>query len=80
MPAPPIEAPKNVEIVNVEMKRFVLDSTSREYAVRLTELVEKGRVVVPERLVLTGGLAAVENGLTRLRSGDTGGKKLVVKM
>jgi hypothetical protein len=64
----------------VEMKRFVLDSTSREYAVRLTELVAKGRVVVPERLVLTGGLAAVENGLTRLRSGDTGGKKLVVRM
>jgi NADPH:quinone reductase-like Zn-dependent oxidoreductase len=80
MPAPPIEAPKNVEIVNVEMKRFVLDSTSREYAVRLTELVAKGKVAVPERLVLTGGLAAVEDGLVRLRSGDTGGKKLVVRM
>jgi NADPH:quinone reductase-like Zn-dependent oxidoreductase len=80
MPAPPIEAPKNVKIVNVEMKRFVLDSTSREYAVRLTELMAKGRVVVPERLVLTGGLAAVEDGLLRLRSGETGGKKLVVKM
>jgi hypothetical protein len=36
--------------------------------------------VVPERLVLTGGLAAVEDGLLRLRSGETGGKKLVVKM
>jgi NADPH:quinone reductase-like Zn-dependent oxidoreductase len=80
MPAPPIEAPKNVEIVNVEMKRFVLDSMSREYAVHLTELVAKGRVVVPERLVLTGGLAAVQDGLLRLRSGDMGGKKLVVRM
>jgi NADPH:quinone reductase-like Zn-dependent oxidoreductase len=80
VPAPPIDAPENVEMVNVEMKRFVLDPTSRKYAVRLTELVEMGRVVVPERLVLTGGLAAVEDGLRRLRSGDTGGKKIVVRM
>jgi hypothetical protein len=42
--------------------------------------VAEGRVVVPERLVLDGGLAAVEDGLIRLRSGDTGGKKVVVKM
>jgi hypothetical protein len=44
----------------------------------LTELVAKGTVVVPERLALTGGLSAVEEGLSRLRQGDTGGKKLVV--
>jgi len=80
VPAPPIDAPKNVEMVNVEMKRFVMDPTSRKYAVRLTELVAKGRVVMPEHVVLTGGLAAVENGLLRVRSGDTGGKKLVVRM
>lgn len=80
VPAPPIDAPENVEMVNVEMKRFVLDSASRKYAVRLTELVAEGKVVVPERLVLDGGLAAVEDGLRRLRSGDTGGKKLVVRM
>jgi NADPH:quinone reductase-like Zn-dependent oxidoreductase len=80
VPAPPIDAPENVEMVNVEMKRFVLDPASRKYAVRLTELVAEGRVVVPERVVLTGGLAAVEDGLRRLRSGDTGGKKLVVRM
>jgi NADPH:quinone reductase-like Zn-dependent oxidoreductase len=80
VPAPPIDAPENIEMANVEMKRFVLDPTSREYAVRLTELVETGRVVMPERVVLTGGLAAVEDGLRRLRSGDTGGKKLVVRM
>jgi NADPH:quinone reductase-like Zn-dependent oxidoreductase len=80
VPAPPIDAPENVELVNVEMKRFVLDPASRKYAVRLTELIAEGKVVVPERLVLTGGLAAVEDGLRRLRSGDTGGKKLVVRM
>lgn len=80
VPAPPIAAPKNVEIVNVEMKRFVLDSTSRKYAVRLTELVLEGKVTVPERVALNGGLAAVEDGLLRLRRGDTGGKKLVVRM
>jgi NADPH:quinone reductase-like Zn-dependent oxidoreductase len=78
VPAPPIAAPTNVEIVGVEMKRFVLDMTCRKYAVRLTELVAKGTVVVPERLALTGGLSAVEEGLSRLRQGDTGGKKLVV--
>jgi NADPH:quinone reductase-like Zn-dependent oxidoreductase len=80
VPAPPIDAPENVEMVNVEMKRFVLDPASRKYAVRLTELVAEGRVVVPERLVLDGGLAAVEDGLIRLRSGDAGGKKVVVRM
>ena len=67
-------------MVNVEMKRFVLDPTSRKYAVRLTELVAEGKVTVPERMVLTGGLAAVEDGLRRLRSGETDGKKLVVRM
>jgi NADPH:quinone reductase-like Zn-dependent oxidoreductase len=78
VPAPPITAPTNVEIVGVEMKRFVLDMMCRKYAVRLTELAAKGRVAVPERLALTGGLSAVEEGLSRLRQGDTGGKKLVV--
>lgn len=47
---------------------------------RLTELVAKGRVTVPERLVLTGGLKAVEDGLLKLKTGETGGKKLVVRM
>ena len=80
VPAPPIDAPKNVEIVNVEMKRFVLDPMSRKYAIRLRELVAKGRVLVPEHTTLTGGLAAVENGLSRLQSGETGGRKLVVRV
>lgn len=80
VPAPPIAARKNVEIVNVEMKRFVLDPTSRNHAIRLTELVAEGRVAVPERVSLAGGLAAVEHGLLRLRNGDTGGKKLVIRM
>jgi NADPH:quinone reductase-like Zn-dependent oxidoreductase len=80
VPAPSIDVPMNVEIVNVEMKRFVLDPTSRKYAVHLTELVAMGRVAVLERVVLTGGLAAVEEGLLRLRNGDTGGKKLVIRM
>jgi hypothetical protein len=80
VPAPSIDAPKNVEIVNVEMKRFVLDPMSRKYAVRLTELVAKVKVAVLERVVLTGGLATVEEGLLRLQNGDTGGKKLVIRM
>lgn len=80
VPAPPIAARKNVEIVNVEMKRFVLDSTSRKYATRLTELVAEGKVAVPERVSLADGLAAVEDGLLRLRRGESGGKKLVVRM
>ncbi|KAK5734601.1 hypothetical protein LTR17_008822 [Elasticomyces elasticus] len=78
VPAPPIAAPANVEIVNVEMKRFVLDPESRQYAVHLADLVGRGRVKVPKVTVLPGGLQEVEAGLTRIRNGDMGGTKLVV--
>lgn len=80
VPAPPIDAPGNVEIVNVEMKRFVLDPTSRQYGVRLTELVAEGKVKLPECVVLSGGLSVVEKGLRRLKEGDMGGQKMVVRM
>lgn len=80
VPAPPIEAPSNVEIVNVEMKRFVLDPDSRQYAIRLSQLVESGIVQMPEVAVLPGGLKAVERGLVDLRSSNMGGQKLVVSM
>ncbi|KAK3635716.1 hypothetical protein LTR56_014592 [Elasticomyces elasticus] len=79
VPAPPIAAPSNVEIVNVEMKRFVLDPESRQYAVHLADLVGQGRVKVPKVIVLPGGLQEVEAGLTRVRNGDMGGSKLVVR-
>ncbi len=80
VPAPPIEAPDNVKIVNVEMKRFVLDSTSRQYGVKLTEMVGQGRVNTPNIAVLPGGLQDIEAGLQRLKGGDMGGMKLVISM
>ncbi|KAK5173988.1 uncharacterized protein LTR77_001067 [Saxophila tyrrhenica] len=80
MPSPPIDAPENVEIVNVEMKRFVLDPTSKQYAVRLASLVGQGRVKLPKVVALAGGLQDVEAGLRRIRGGDMGGSKLVVRM
>ena len=80
VPAPPIDAPKNIEIVNVEMKQFVLNPMSRKYAIRLAELVAEGRVLVPEHTILTGGLSVVASGLARLQNGETGGRKLVVRV
>lgn len=80
VPAPPISAPPNVEIVNVEMKQFVLNPRSRIYALRLTEMVQQGRVRVPEIVVSAGGLRDVEAGLKRLKNGDMGGRKLVVEI
>jgi NADPH:quinone reductase-like Zn-dependent oxidoreductase len=80
VPAPPIQAPRNVEIVNVEMKQFVLNPLSRIYALKLTEMVQQGRVRVPEIVVSSGGLRDVEAGLRRLKGGDMGGRKLVIEI
>lgn len=72
------KVPENIDIVNVEMKQFVLDKTSRGYAEDLNRLVEDGSLKLPELHVMPGGLAAIEGGLMRLKGGDMGGKKMVV--
>jgi NADPH:quinone reductase-like Zn-dependent oxidoreductase len=77
---PKQQVPDHVEVVTVEMKQFVLDKGCRVYAEKLNELVEEKRIRLPEVVVLEGGLEAVEGGLERLKSGEMGGRKLVVRM
>lgn len=70
----------NVEVVTVEMKKFVNEEACRSYAVLLNGLVGEGLVSLPEILVLEGGVEGVVAGLERLKGGEMGGVKLVVKM
>lgn len=72
--------PANVRILDVEMKRFVLDPASRMYAEHLNWLIDEGMVHIPATEVLSGGLSRIEEGLDMLKSGDMGGKKLIVKI
>lgn len=78
--SPKIDVTENVEILNVEMKQFVLNPASSVYSHQLTRLVESGEIRLPEIEVLGGGLNVVEQGLERLKRGDMAGKKLVVDM
>ncbi|KAF3025860.1 hypothetical protein E8E14_014791 [Neopestalotiopsis sp. 37M] len=78
--APKVEVADNVEVLNVEMKQFVLNPASAVYSDQLTRLVEAGEIRLPEIEVLSGGLDVVEEGLERLKRGDMAGKKLIVDM
>lgn len=78
--APKMELPQNVEMLNVEMKQFVLNPESKIHAEQLTQLVGNGQIRLPEIEVLKGGLEVVEEGLERLKRGDMAGKKLVVEI
>ncbi|KAF2400583.1 GroES-like protein [Trichodelitschia bisporula] len=69
-----------VEVVTVEMKRFVLNVECGEYGRRLNDLFEASELKLPELEVLRGGLSVVEQGLEMLKLGNMGGKKLVVAM
>ncbi|KAK5323871.1 hypothetical protein LTR93_004655 [Exophiala xenobiotica] len=72
--------PANVTVRNVEMKRFILDPTSKVYAERLNCLLKKRQVDIPALEILPGGLAAIPDGLSRVKRGDMQGKKLIVKV
>ncbi|ETS79628.1 hypothetical protein PFICI_09481 [Pestalotiopsis fici W106-1] len=78
--APKVEVADNIEVLNVEMKQFVLNPASAVYSDQLTRLVEAGEIRLPEIEVLSGGLDVVEKGLDRLKRGDMAGKKLIVDM
>ncbi|KAK3356824.1 chaperonin 10-like protein [Lasiosphaeria hispida] len=71
--------PASARVHNVEMKQFVLDTTSEVYARRLNELVESGVVAIPKLRVIQG-LESVEGGLKQLKEGDLVGEKLVVSI
>jgi NADPH:quinone reductase-like Zn-dependent oxidoreductase len=72
--------PANVTIPAVEMKQFVLDKSSRQYAVEINRLIEAEALKLPELLVLTGGLGDVVRGLEMVKAGDMGGRKIVVRV
>ncbi|KAK5124171.1 hypothetical protein LTR85_001874 [Meristemomyces frigidus] len=74
------EVPANVTVANVEMKRFVLDESSRVYSQELTRLLGNRELILPEMEILTGGLGRIEEGLERLKTGSANGKKLVVSL
>ena len=70
----------NVRILTVEMKQFVLKQECAVYARKLNELVGRGVLKPPEVEVLEGGLELVEEGLRRVKMGERGGRKLVVRL
>ncbi|KAL1894355.1 hypothetical protein Sste5346_005854 [Sporothrix stenoceras] len=70
--------PANARVHTVEIKQFVLNDESGVVGERLNELVASGAVLLPAVRVLEGGLAAVEQGLAMVKSGNLDGRKLVV--
>lgn len=80
MISPETPIPENVTIAAVEMKQFVLDKSSGEYAEEIKRLVESGMLKLPELLVLGGGLGDVVRGLEMVKKGDMGGRKIVVRV
>lgn len=72
--------PVITRIQTVEMKRFVLEESSRKWAMELNRLVELGEIRLPRIETLEGGLEKIEEGLMRIRKGDMEGKKIVVSM
>lgn len=70
--------PSNISVETVEMKQFVLDPASKVYSHALNALVGNGIFVLPDLLVLDGGLGAVEKGLERVKRGDMEGKRVIV--
>lgn len=72
--------PDNVAVQTVEMKQFVLNESSAVYSHALNRLIEEGNLVLPEITVLDGGLDAILQGLERVKKGDMGGKKMVVRV
>ncbi len=74
------EVPANVTIMNVEMKRFILDKSSRQYALELNRLVGEGKIKFPQLELLPGGLEAIPAGLERQKRGDMDGRKLIVSL
>ncbi len=72
--------PENVTVHTVEMKAFVLDAQSAQYAHKLNSLLSAGLIKSPSLQVLDGGFEDIINGLDTLKKGRMGGKKLVVRV
>jgi NADPH:quinone reductase-like Zn-dependent oxidoreductase len=72
--------PENVSVQTVEMKQFVLNESSKVYSLALNRLLEEDKLVLPDMTTMDGGLSAVLKGLERVKRGDMGGKKMVVRI
>ncbi len=72
--------PDNVTAHTVEMKRFVLDESSKYYADELNALLEADMLVLPDVHLIEGGFDAIPEGLEMLKKGNMKGKKLIVKI
>lgn len=72
--------PQNISVKTVEMKKFVLEEGSSVYALGLNRLIEERRISLPSIEVLHGGLEVIVDGLDRMKTGDFGGKRVVVRM
>lgn len=72
--------PENVTAHTVEMKQYVLDSSNTCYADEVNDLVAQGKLVLPEIVLIEGGLEGVPVGLDMLKKGNMGGKKLVSRI
>ena len=71
---------ENVTVHTVEMKRFVLDESSKHYADELNNLLERDALVLPEVHLLEGGFEDIKDGLELLKQGNMKGKKLIVRI
>jgi NADPH:quinone reductase-like Zn-dependent oxidoreductase len=71
--------PSNFVVHTVEMKQFILDSNCKMYAEILNQLIADNQLQFPDMEILKGGLGRVEEGLELLKSGNMGGRKLVVR-
>ncbi len=72
--------PENVTAHTVEMKRFVLDETSKHYADELNALLEAEMLLLPDIHLLEGGFDVIQKGLDMLKKGNMEGKKVIVKI
>ena len=72
--------PANVTAHTVEMKRFVLDESSKYYADELNALLEADMLVLPDVHLIEGGFDAIPGGLEMLKKGNMKGKKLIIKI
>ncbi|EME41926.1 hypothetical protein DOTSEDRAFT_177341 [Dothistroma septosporum NZE10] len=72
--------PGNIEMLNVEMKQFVLDPSNKVFADELVRLVASRQVRCPDVKVLDGGLGMVPTGLKMVKEGLLKGRKVVVRL
>lgn len=80
MMSPEKRVPVGVKIHTVEMKKFVLDPSSREYAWELNRLLSEEKLQFPALNLLDGGFEDIIRGLDILKKGNMDGKKLVVQL